>query len=99
MPTARDRWPTMEALAEAIYASAKARKLVVLTPDTASLVAGALRRSGAKPTRDEIATMICRSRKCGETRCYNCTGLANVIVEAYGESWERPTANRIADRR
>lgn len=65
---------------------ARAGMRVILAPDTAMIVAGHLETAQAKPTRDEIAFMICRrgeASRCQEP-CYQCTGLANVIMRAYG---------------
>lgn len=87
MTTPSERWQTLAALADAIRAKAKAKKNVILSPETANMVAHALEHADAKPSRNEVAMMICRL-KCS-VRCYTCTGVANVIVNAYGESWEK----------
>lgn len=75
-------WNTEKELAELMLARANAKKRVVLTPDTAMFVGMKLMTVSEKPTREEIARILCKA-KC-ETCCYLCIGTANEIVHAYG---------------
>jgi hypothetical protein len=63
-------------------------KRVILSPSTAHVVAAQLSTAHAKPTRNEVALMICRQR-CASP-CYECTGRANIIVNAYGARLDDP---------
>lgn len=83
---ARPRWRDLFELACWISERALMGKRVILSPGTAAIVASQLRTCHEKPTRDEVALMICRhgSRGRCETPCYECRGRANVIVRAYG---------------
>lgn len=65
---------------------------VVLSKSTAYIVAARLQQEGGKPTRNEIAQMVCGRSSCPLFPCYECTGKANVIVAAYGERLEPPPA-------
>lgn len=58
------------------------RRGAYLTAETANFVGLRLMRNQEKPTRDEVAKLLCQ-RQC-TNRCYECTGRANVIVSAYG---------------
>lgn len=71
-----------------ILARSHAGKTVRLNPETAYLVGLRLMTADTKPTRDEVARMICDS-KC-ERLCVPCTFKANAIVRAYGQG--HPTA-------
>lgn len=79
-------WRDEAELAARIAYRARLGKKVVLSPATAAIVAEHLRTAAAKPTRDEVAMMICRlgeSNRCVEP-CYSCKATANVVVSAYG---------------
>ena len=52
-------------------------------PDTARRVGHRLLTSQAKPSRNEIAKVIC-GIKCGQP-CYGCIAKANAVVDLYGE--------------
>lgn len=61
-----------------------AGKGVRLTADTAYFVGLKLMTASEKPTHREIVAVICDS-KCAHP-CYPCSGKANIIVSAYGQS-------------
>jgi hypothetical protein len=89
LPPREDRrWRDLFELACWISERAHAGKRVVLSPTTAHVVAAQLSVAHARPTRNEVALMICR-RQC-EVPCYECTGRANVIVHAYGARLDDP---------
>jgi len=75
-------WTEAE-LGEALLARANARKNTVLSPQTAMFVGLKLLTASKKPTRDEVARLLCSS-KCQEL-CYSCKGTANKVVQVYGE--------------
>lgn len=74
----RDEKELGEALKERGHAGRKA----VLSPETAIFVGVKLLTASKKPTRDEVAKMIC-GLNCKDI-CYTCIGKANLIVRAYG---------------
>lgn len=78
-------WKTEADLAALLLARSAAGRKVVLSPETAHFVGLKLMTASAKPTRDEVAKLICAS-KCAAPPCYGCRGLANIIVHAYGQS-------------
>jgi hypothetical protein len=82
----RPRWQHLGELCEWIRTRAHANKRVILAPDTALIVAGHLEVAHAKPTRDEIALMICKRGASGrcDAPCYDCAGRANMVARAYG---------------
>lgn len=75
-------WKTEKDLAAMLLVRASTRRRVVLAPETAHFVGLKLMTASEKPTRNEIALLLCTS-KCS-TPCYACTGKANVIANAYG---------------
>ena len=79
----RRNWTTLTELAELLIARANAKKPVSLTPDTAYLVGLKLMTVDTKPTRDEVAMLLCSS-KCSDP-CFTCRGTANIVVRVYGE--------------
>jgi hypothetical protein len=82
------RWRDLFELACWISERAHTGKRVILSPSTAHVVAAQLSTAHAKPTRNEVALMICRQR-CASP-CYECTGRANIIVNAYGARLDDP---------
>jgi hypothetical protein len=58
-------------------------KITHLKPDTAYLVARALRAFNAKPSRDHIVREICGVRGGCEPQCTGCIGQANAIMKLY----------------
>jgi len=84
--TPAPRWRDLFELACWISTRAHMGKRVILSPRTAHVVAGQLRTCHEKPTRDEVALMICgrgEENRCQEP-CYTCRGRANIVVNAYG---------------
>lgn len=77
-------WRTEADLAELLIVRSNQGKHVRLTAETAHFIGLKLMTVAAKPTRDEIARILCSS-KC-ERPCYACCGKANEIVRAYGHS-------------
>lgn len=77
------KWETLRDLAALIIARAAAGKPVRLSPDTARVVGAKLMTADAKPTRDEVARLLC-THKCPEP-CYYCRAKANGVVRVYGE--------------
>ncbi|MBN9243370.1 MAG: hypothetical protein J0I98_11300 [Mesorhizobium sp.] len=91
-PAPNRRWRDLFELACWISGRANAGKRVILTPATAAIVASRLVAEQSKPTRDEVALMICRRReteRCEEP-CYDCRGRANIVVSAYGCRLDSP---------
>ena len=60
-----------------------AGKVAQLKPETAHLVARALRRYLAEPSRDSIVREICGIRGGCEQRCLGCIGKANAIMTLF----------------
>lgn len=75
-------WTTEADLAAILLKRANERRGVRLTHETALFIGLKLMTASVKPTRDEIARIIC-TYKCAEL-CFTCTGKANEIVQAYG---------------
>lgn len=75
-------WRNEKELAELLIARANRKRKVTLTPETALFVGLKLMTASEKPTRDEVAKLLCNS-KCLQL-CYNCQGTANMIVRVYG---------------
>jgi hypothetical protein len=89
---AAQNWRDLKDLAGYIGQLARLGEHVTLTPRTAHIVAAQLETAAAKPTRDEIALMICRrgeANQCQEP-CYDCRGRANIVVRAYGCRLDQP---------
>ncbi len=76
-------WRNEKELAELLIARYNAGRNVLLTPETAHFIGLHLMTASEKPTRDEVAKLLC-SHKCQDL-CYHCQGTANLIVRAYGE--------------
>lgn len=82
------KWSTTKELADLILAKANAGKTVTLSPDTALFAGMNLERVDAKPSRREVALLLCTSKsKCSEP-CTGCIGKANPIVRVYGQRLE-----------
>lgn len=77
-------WKNEKELAGLLLVRASAGRRSVLMPDTAQFVGARLMTVSEKPTRDEVAMLLCSS-KCASP-CYACAARANVIVSAYGSS-------------
>jgi hypothetical protein len=75
-------WQIEKDLAALLLARSRRNRPSIITPDTAVLIADALMHQGDKPTRNEIALMLCSSR-C-TAACYACMGRANIVAAAYG---------------
>lgn len=71
-------------LAARILVNARAGKGVRLTADTAHFVGLKLMTASEKPSWTAIVAIICDS-KCSRP-CYPCSGKANVICRAYGQT-------------
>ena len=82
----RRLWHDLGELAALLKKRAAAGKTVTMKASTAAFVAAHIETAAAKPTRDEVARLIC-ARKC-ESLCYDCLGRANMVVAAYGHSIE-----------
>lgn len=76
------KWSNIEDLASMILERARSGKQVTLASDTALFIGLKLQQVDAKPTRDDVARILCNAR-CVEI-CYMCTGKANEICAAYG---------------
>lgn len=76
--------PNEKDLAARILAKAAAGRGVRLTADTAYFVGLKLMTASEKPTHADIVAVLCDS-KC-ERPCYPCSGKANMICRAYGQS-------------
>lgn len=75
-------WTNEKDLAALLLARAHAGRRVILLPDTAMFVGVKLMTVAEKPSREEVARVLCNS-KC-ERPCYLCTGIANRLVRLYG---------------
>ncbi|WP_152979718.1 hypothetical protein [Mesorhizobium sp. 1M-11] len=87
MPAPEDRrWRDLFELSCWISERAAMGKTVFLSPATAHVVARHLSTCHEKPTRDDIALMICKRgeiNRCADP-CYDCRGKANIVIRAYG---------------
>lgn len=91
-PIEERRWRDLFELACWISERAAMGKRVIMTPATAHVVARHLSQCHEKPTRDEVALMICKRgeiNRCAEA-CYDCRGKANIVIRAYGCRPEEP---------
>ena len=85
-------WSNEAELAMLLIVRGNEKRGVRLEPETALLIGRRLMQAQSKPSRNEIAKMICSGMRCTKP-CYDCTAKANVIVSAYGErdpKLERP---------
>lgn len=80
------RWKTVEELATMIAGRGHAGRTVTLAADTAIFVGAHLSTVAKKPTRNEVARLMCRN-SCQEL-CVLCVGTANKICNAYGSNIE-----------
>ena len=94
-------WRDLAELTARIEKLARSGKPVHLTPATASVVADQLRVAMSKPTRDEVALLICGPGRAGRCQvpCYECRGHANLILQAYGCRFEDPRPSGGSDGR
>lgn len=81
-------WKTETDLAALIMQKVNANKRVTLSPETALFVSLQLTQVSTKPTRNEVALMICRWKEKCSAPCYECMSRANVVVAAYGQRLE-----------
>lgn len=77
------RYRSLPHLAEQIEGVARAGKQVVLTPETARLVAAALKAFSTNPKADTIAAAVCVSRQRCTEPCFRCSGIANLVQQIY----------------
>ncbi|QZO01671.1 hypothetical protein [Chenggangzhangella methanolivorans] len=56
---------------------------MTLKPQTALVVAVAVRAFAVQPTRDEVVRLICNQKAPCEGFCYPCIALANRISQLY----------------
>lgn len=80
------KWANIEELANLILERSRAQKTVTLSADTAMFVGLKLQKVDAKPSRDDVARILCNGG-C-EALCYMCRGKANEICAAYGSSMD-----------
>jgi hypothetical protein len=80
------RWTSEKDLAAMLIVRGHEGRQVKLSADTALFVGLKLITVSEKPTRNEVARLLC-SCKCGDL-CYACLGKANMIVNRYGHSIE-----------
>lgn len=73
----------VQALIDRIVRRVAAGKVSQLRPETAHLVARALRAWNATPHRDSIVREICGFREGCDPWCLNCIGKANAIMNLY----------------
>jgi hypothetical protein len=73
----------INAIIERIERRVAAGKVALLRPETAHLVAPALRRYMAEPSRDSIVREICGIRDGCDEPCVGCIGKANAIMALY----------------
>lgn len=76
-------WNDLGELADLLHKKAQADKPITITAGTAAFIASHLKTAHAKPTRDEVAHLLCK-HDC-KAPCYECKGRANEIVRIYGE--------------
>lgn len=77
------RFRSLPELADNLERLAAEGKVAPLSPDTARLVAIALRAFATEPDRDAIALAICGIPGRCPTPCAGCQGKANVVVRLY----------------
>jgi hypothetical protein len=73
----------MRALADKMQERAQRNCIIHLTPTSAWLCGEALRMYAARPTRDDLVTAVCGSKRCPLYPCYACVGKANAIVHIF----------------
>lgn len=77
------RYRSLPELAERVYRRAWSGRVVHLSPETAIVVAAAVRAFATRPGRDAIAMTICTARAKCDRPCDKCIGKANVIERLY----------------
>lgn len=80
------KWTTINDLANMILERGRSGRTVTLSDETAFFVGLKLQQVDAKPTRNELARMLCSGR-CSEL-CYSCLSKANEICAAYGSGMD-----------
>lgn len=76
------KWSSIEELANMILERGRSGNRVTLTAETAYFIGLKLQKVDAKPTRNEVARLLCGG-KCADL-CYACISKANQICAAYG---------------
>jgi hypothetical protein len=80
------RWSNIEELANMILERGRSGNQVTLTADTALFIALKLQKVDSKPSRNDVARMLCKGQ-CVDL-CYLCTSKANEICAAYGSGMD-----------
>lgn len=57
---------------------------MTLKPETALVVAAAVRAFATQPTRDDVVKLVCDRKEPCEGFCYPCVSLANKISMLFG---------------
>lgn len=76
--------PSLDAIARRLETAFREERNVTLKPETALVVALAVRAFATQPTRDEIMSVICDQKQPCKGFCYPCISLANKISQLYG---------------
>lgn len=84
---------SVAALTERLQNRAFTGRNSTLTPPTALMAARGLALWIAAPTREEVAAVFCQKLKTCQPLCNRCTGLANKVMQIYGE-----TADQLLER-
>jgi hypothetical protein len=77
------RYRSIPDLATRLEQLARAGRVAPLTPETALLVATALRAFSTEPSRDEVALALCTVPGRCPAPCVGCQGKANLVVRLY----------------
>lgn len=77
------RYRSLPELADSLERLARSGRVVKLSPETAALVAVALRAFATEPTRDAIALALCGVPGRCPAPCAGCQGKANLVVRLY----------------
>lgn len=75
--------PSLDAIARRLEAAFRSNRTVTLKPETALVVALAVRAFATQPTRDDLVKLICDRKDPCEGFCYPCVSLANRISQLY----------------
>lgn len=76
--------PSLNDIAQRLEAAFRADRTVTLKPETALVVAVAVRAFTTQPTRDDVVKLVCDRQEQCEGFCYPCIALANKISQLYG---------------
>ena len=80
----KGRCPSLDAIARRLEAAFRADRTVTLKPETALVVAAAVRAFATQPTRDDVVKLVCDRKEPCEGFCYPCVSLANRISMLFG---------------